>query len=133
MTLRVSVPEIVPASRRRVPLPLRLATAPLAAAATTAGARAFGGKVTDDFGLAMVLTGVWLAVAGASALLTGLRFRQLALPVVGGFLVVAIAIGAWLALSTLRDRVVSEQLATGQVLAEAPSRAVPTRPPGARS
>jgi hypothetical protein len=70
----------------------------------------FGGAATDDFRLAMVLTALWLGAAGLASLLTGLRWRQLVLPVLGTYIVVARVIGGYLAVSTFRDRVVHEQV-----------------------
>lgn len=117
MAIRVPI-SIIPPSRQPFPLWSRLASVPTVAALTVVGVWAFGGKITDDFGLAMVLTAIWFGAIGLASLVVGLRWRPLALPVIATFLVVSTVIGAYLALSTLRDRVVDEQVATGQTLAQ---------------
>jgi hypothetical protein len=53
-----------------------------------------------------VLTAIWLGAVGLASLVVGLRWRSVALPVIATFLVVSTVIGSYLALSTLRDRVV---------------------------
>lgn len=72
------------------------------------GVWVFGGQVTDDFRASMALTGLWLVGAGAAALLVARRWRPLALPVLGSFVVAAGAVGAYLGWTTLRDTVVNE-------------------------
>jgi electron transfer DM13 len=94
----------------------RLAVVPLVAAVTIAGVWVAGGQLTDDF-RAMVLTALWFGAAGLAALLVGYRWRALRVPVIGTFLVVAAAIGVYLAISMFRDTVVNEPIARGTALA----------------
>lgn len=90
---------------------LRLALVPLVAAAVLAGIWAAGGLLTDDFRLAMVLTALWLGLAGAAALGIAWRWRALALPVLGTALVTAAVAGGYLLYASSVDRVVREQVA----------------------
>jgi Electron transfer DM13 len=96
---------------------LRLALVPLVAAVTVAGVWVAGGQLTDDFRAAMLLAAPWLGAAALAALLVGYRWRALRLPVTGTFLVVAVLIGVYLAVSTFRTTVVNEPLASGMELA----------------
>jgi len=89
----------------------RIAGALLPAVLLLAGLWLFGGQVTDDFRVSMLLTGAWFAVLAAAVVLTGRRYRPLAVPVIASFVVTATAVGGYLTLSTFRDRVVSEQVA----------------------
>jgi hypothetical protein len=101
-----------PVSKRPAVSPWsRLLVALVVPVVVIVGVWAVGGQVTDDFRVAMALTGVWLAGAGAAALLVGLRRRALMLPVLGSFVVAAGAVGAYLGWTTLRDTVVNEAVA----------------------
>jgi hypothetical protein len=95
----------------------RIALVPLVAAITIAGVWVAGGQLTDDFRAAMVLTALWFGAAGLAALLVGYRWRALRIPVIGTFVVVAAAIGVYLAVATFRDTVVNEPIARGTTLA----------------
>lgn len=110
--MAVEIP-LIPPSRRRFPVWSRLLPIPFVAGLVLVGVWAFGGEVTDNFALAMVLTTLWFGAAGLASLLVGLRWRPLALPVIATFLVVATAIGGYLAWTTLRDQVVNEQVVVG--------------------
>ena len=101
-------------------LSLRLLSIPAVAAAVAAGVWVAGGVVTDDFRAAMALTGIWFALAGAACLLIARGSRAFRVPVVAGYLIAAVAIGGYLGLSTLRDRVVDEQVVVGIPRAAAP-------------
>ena len=90
---------------------MRWLLAPLTAAVFIVGVWIAGGVISDDFRLAMALTGLWFV---ASALLVGrlaLRRRILAAPLVLGFATAALAVGGYLGLTTLRDKVVHEEVA----------------------
>ena len=78
--------------------------------------------ITDDFAAAMVLTGLWLAFAGAVCLVAGWRVRFLRWPLIGSYIAAAAAVGLWLAAGTLRDRVVNETVAAGVAPGERPAR-----------
>lgn len=90
---------------------LRLALVPLVAAVVLAGIWTAGGLLTDDFRLAMVLTALWLGLAGAAALGIAWLWRSLALPVLGTVLVTAAVAGGYLLYASSVDRVVREQVA----------------------
>lgn len=87
--------------------------APLTAVVVLAGVWVSGGLITDDFQLSAVLTTVWFAVAGLAALVIARRRPDLRFPVLGGFLVTAVAAAGFLAFTTFRDRTVDEDVATG--------------------
>jgi hypothetical protein len=100
---------------------------PVVAALVVLGVWVAGGVVTDDFRGSVALTTVWFAVAAGLCLLAAARRPALRVPVVGTYLLTAGAIGAFLASTTLRDRVVSERVATAAV----PAAAAPAPPAGA--
>jgi hypothetical protein len=77
-----------------------------------AGLWLFGGRVTDDFGVSMLLTGAWVALLTTAIILVAWRYRPIAVPLIASFAVTATLVGGYLALSTFRDRVVNEQIAT---------------------
>jgi len=104
-------PHLPQKSARRFPLWLRLALAPTVAGLVLVGIWVAGGRITDNFRVAMLLTGLWFAGAGLVTLGIGWRWRQLALPVLGAYVVTAIAAGAFLAYASMVDRVVNETVA----------------------
>jgi hypothetical protein len=91
----------------------RLASIPVTAALLAAGVWVAGGLVSDDFRTSIALTTAWFALAGAGCLLLALRVRRLRAPVLATYLVTAAAIGGYLGLTTLRDRVVHERVVSG--------------------
>jgi hypothetical protein len=95
------------------PLALRLLAVPVAAATVVAGLWVTGGLITDDFALAMWLTVAWMAAAGVAALAIARRSSAFRWPVLGAYLVTALAVGAYLAPSQLFDKEVNERVATG--------------------
>ena len=99
---------------RRLSLAARFAAGLATIAVALAGIWVFGGLVTDDFRTAMALTAAWFAVAAALALWLAQRRPDLRVPVVGMFLVTALAVGAYLGATTLRDETVSERVVTGR-------------------
>jgi hypothetical protein len=82
-----------------------------------AGVWIAGGLLTNSFRASMALVALWYAAAGAAALAVGLRRRALRAPVWAGYAVAAVAVGGFLAWTTLRDRVVHERLTAGATLA----------------
>jgi hypothetical protein len=92
-----------------------------------AGVWVAGGVITDDFRASMALTGAWFAISGLAALVIALRRRPLRAPLIAGYVISAAAIGTFLALTTLRDRVVDEKVATGVPMT--PASAAPPPPP----
>jgi electron transfer DM13 len=90
---------------------MRWLLAPVAAAVFVLGVWITGGVVTDEFKLAMGLTALWFVVAAVVVWLVARTRRALAVPLVLGFGVAALAVGGYLGLTTLRDKVVHEQVA----------------------
>jgi hypothetical protein len=91
---------------------MRLLIIPVVAVIVLAGVWVSGGVISDDFRISMALTAVWFAISGAACLLITRRWRPLRVPVVLAFVLTAGATGAYLGLTTLRDRVVHEQVIT---------------------
>ena len=91
-------------------LPLRLAAVPVVVVAVAAGVWLTGAVLTEDATVAMVLTGLWFGLAGAVALFVGWRWRPLALPVVGTYLVTATVLGGYLLFASTVDKVVNEDV-----------------------
>jgi hypothetical protein len=79
-----------------------------------------GGLITDEFKLAMLLTAAWMALLGLACLAVAIRRRRLRVPVLGAYVLAAGALGAYLGLSTLADKVVHERVATATARQAAP-------------
>ena len=75
-----------------------------------AGIWVSGGVITNDFGLAMALTAVWMGIAAAACLAIGWRRPGLRVPVLGAYLLTAIVAGVYLGRSTLFDDTVNEKV-----------------------
>jgi Electron transfer DM13 len=71
-----------------------------------------GGLLTNDFGLAMVLTALWIGIAGLACLAVGWRWRPLRVPVIGAYLVTAAVVGIYLGRSMFLDDEVNENVVT---------------------
>ena len=71
-----------------------------------------GGVISNDFKTSMALTAAWFLLSGAACLLVAWRSRALRVGVLGAYVVTAGAVGAYLGLTTLRDRVVHERVVT---------------------
>ena len=93
--------------------PARWLAAPLIGAIFVLGVWITGGVITDDFKLAMGLTIAWGIGFGVACLAFVWRRPALRVPVMGGYLLTAAAVGGFLAWTTLRDRVVHEKVVTG--------------------
>jgi len=91
---------------------MQLLAFPVVAVTVLAGVWVAGGVISDDFRTSMALTAVWFAGSGAACLLVARRWRALRIPVVAAFVVTAGATGAFLGLTTLRDRVAHERVIT---------------------
>jgi hypothetical protein len=98
-------------SARRIPLWARLLAVPAVIAATLLGLWFFAGQITSDFALSMVLSGLWFGLAFAIAVAIGFRWRSLALPVVGTFMVTAGVVTVVLFASTFINSSVDETIA----------------------
>jgi hypothetical protein len=118
MQLPGFVQRVVPPSRRSIPVWLRVLAVPLVAGLVVLGIWVTGGVLTNDFDLAMVLTGLFLGVSGAAALFAALRWRALAAPVFGTFVVVAGSLGGYLLVTSHRDVVVHENVAVAEPTAQ---------------
>ena len=105
---------------------LRFTALPATAALVAFGVWVTGGWISDDFRVSMGLTAAWLAIAAAGSAAVAWRVRPLRIPVLLGYTLSAAAIGIYLGLTTLRDRVVEERVVTG-----APATAAPA--PGTRA
>jgi Electron transfer DM13 len=86
---------------------------PTIAVTFIAGVWVTGGVVTNSFRASMALVAVWYAAAGIGVLVLGLRRRSLRAPAWTGYALTAAAVGAFLAWTTLRDRVAHERVLVG--------------------
>lgn len=93
-------------------LALRVVSVPLTVVIVLVGIWVAGGLITNDFELAMRLTVLWLVAAGIAAVAIGYLSRPFRLPVLGAYVVTALAVGGYLGRSVLLDRTVNEQVAT---------------------
>ena len=75
-----------------------------------AGIWVSGGLITNDFGLAMALTALWMGIAAAGCLLVAWRRRDLRIPVLAAYLLTAVVVGWYLGRSTLLDDEVNERV-----------------------
>jgi hypothetical protein len=96
-----------PTSRYR-----RLLSIPAVAAVVLLGVWVAGGVVSNDFKTSMALTAAWFLLSGAACLLVARRARALRVVVLGTYVITAGAVGAFLGLTTLRDRVAHERVVT---------------------
>jgi hypothetical protein len=113
MSLTSRVRTVVPPSRQRVDRRLRLALIPLVILIVAAGLWVAGGVLTDDTKLAKALATAWLGLAGIVSVLVGLRWRDLAVPVIAAYVVTALTVGGYLTYTSSVDRVVNEQVVSG--------------------
>lgn len=104
---------------RSTPLGLKLAAVPIVIVVVALGVWFVGGVVSDNMNVAMALTAVWFGVAGLVALLVVRARRDLLVPVLGTFILVAGAIGVYLGYNSLVDKKVNEQVAVGAPASQA--------------
>jgi hypothetical protein len=90
----------------------RLLSIPLVALVLLVGIWVTGGLVTNAFLLAMALTAAWMAIAGLACGIVAWRRPELRLPVIGSYLLVAVAAGVYLGRSQFVDDVVNERVVT---------------------
>jgi Electron transfer DM13 len=90
-----------------------------------------GGVISNDFKTSMALTAAWFLLSGAACLLVAWRSRALRVAVLGTYVLTAGAVGAYLGLTTLRDRVVHERVVTAAPAAGAPAPAAGRSAPAA--
>ncbi len=97
---------------------LRVLLAPVTAIVVLLGIWVAGGKVTDDFAVSMVLTGLWFVVVLAVSVAVWRRRPALRLPVSAVAVGTFVVIGGALAFLSMRDVTVNETVATGPALAQ---------------
>jgi hypothetical protein len=88
----------------------QLAAAIAVVVAVLAGIWVSGGLITNDFGLAMALTAVWMGIAALGCLIVAWRRPGLRVPVLGAYLLTAVVVGGYLGRSTLIDDEVNERV-----------------------
>ena len=101
-----------------------LLAVPVVAVVFLFGVWVAGGVVSNDFKTSMALTAAWFLLYAVVCLLVARRSRALRVAVLGTYIVTAGAVGAYLGLTTLRDRVVHERVVTAAPAAMA-GRAAP--------
>ena len=89
----------------------QIAAVPVTAVILVVGIWITGGLLTSDFALSMLLTVVWLAAAGLTALAISSRRRELRWPVLGTYVAVAVAVGVWAFSTTFIGNTVDEDVA----------------------
>jgi hypothetical protein len=116
--------------RQRSSILAKVAAGLAVMAIVIAGIWVSGGVITNDFGLAMALTAVWLGTAAAICLAIAWRRPGLRVPVIGAYLLTAIAAGGYLGRSTLIDDEVNERVVrvTPPTPASASDESGPARP-----
>jgi hypothetical protein len=88
-----------------------LAAAIIVVVVVLGGVWVAGAVVTNDFRVAMVMTGLWMAIAGLLCLGIAAASRRLRWPVIVAYVLTAAAAGAYLGRSQLVDFKVDEQVA----------------------
>jgi len=84
---------------------------PVVVAITLLGLWFTAGQITSDFALSMVLSGLWFGLVTLIALAIGYRWRPLALPVIGTFVITAGVVTVVLFASTFTNNTVDEAIA----------------------
>jgi hypothetical protein len=102
----------IAATPPRTPLLLRLLAIPITVGVVLVGLWIAGGKLTNDFALAMWLSAGWMALAGLAAVAIAHRSRALRWPVLGAYAVTAAVLAVYLGMSVFMDDVVNERVAT---------------------
>jgi hypothetical protein len=106
-----------------------IAVAVAVAVVLLAGVWVAGGLITNDFGVSMVLTGVWIALAGAVCLGVAARNRSLRVPVMAGYLLTAGVLGLYLSMSVFLDDEVNENVVVASDPAMRPAAEDAEAPP----
>lgn len=76
------------------------------------------GRAAEEMNLAMGLTAAWFGAMFVAGAVLARRRPELLVPLALGFVAVAVAVGILVALPTLRDKTVNEQVVTGAPAAE---------------
>ncbi len=90
---------------------LRVLSVPITVVIVLVGIWVAGGVITNDFELAMRLTVLWMVAAGITAVAVGYLSRPFRWPVIGAYVVTALALGGYLGRSVFMDKTVNEQVA----------------------
>jgi len=93
------------------------AAIPVVALVVVLGIWITGGVVTNDEQVAKGLTALWLLAAGFVALFVSWRYRGMALPVLGTFVLVGGGLGGFLLYTSNVDKVVDEDVLVAEPLA----------------
>jgi hypothetical protein len=88
----------------------KLGLAIVVAAALAVGIWVAGGAISNDFVTSVVLVAIWMGATGVVCLVVAVRRRALRLPVLGAYVLVALAAGVWLGRAELFDRTVHENV-----------------------
>jgi len=96
--------------RLRSSILTKLASALAVIAIVVGGIWVSGGLITNDFGLAMALTAIWMGITAAVCLAIGWRRPGLRVPVIGAYLLTATVAGAYLGRSLVFDDEVNERV-----------------------
>ena len=110
----------MPTTRSSRAHPVAALAIPVVAAVILLGVWVTGGVVSDDYRTSMALTAVWFLLSGAACLAVARRVRPLRVAVLATYVLTAGAVGAYLAATTLQDRVVNEQVVTAAPAPAAP-------------
>ena len=97
-------------TRRRGSLSSQAAAAIAVVVVVLVGIWVSGGLITNDFEAAMALTVLWMGLAAAGCLMIALRRRDLAMAVIGAYLVTALLVGGYLGRSQFLDDEVNEKV-----------------------
>jgi hypothetical protein len=111
MNTRPTMPE--PITRHRRPSLVSRLLASTTIAVLVAGGVLMAGRVALTEKMAMRLTGLWFAIMLSAGALVARRRRQLAVPLIIGYAVSALAIVAAVSVPQLGDREVSERVPVG--------------------
>lgn len=99
-----------PPTAATVPVWLRRVSVPIVGVVVAVGVWVTGALLTNDETVAKGLTTAWFLVAGALGVLIAWRWRALALPVLGTYVVVSAALGGFLLYSSSVTTVVNEEV-----------------------
>jgi hypothetical protein len=100
---------------------VRLASIPIVAGILVLGVWIAGGVISNDFHASVALTTAWFALTGAACLAVALKSPAFRVPVLAAYVVTAGAIGGFLGLSMLDERVADERVVTGTPAGELPA------------
>ena len=117
---QISAPNV---KRRRSGLVVRLLAIPVVAVVVLVGVWVAGGVISNDFLVSMVLTAAWFVLSGLVCVVLAIRRRTLRVPVLAAYVATAAAVGTYLGLATLRDRVVHESVVSGVPSSAGPASA----------